>query len=153
MRRSVLSAFTVTLLFGAFSICICIPASAQSSSPSDLPPADAVDLPSGVEATPEVWMYLHDYKRYQDPKEAVRQKAIARATQRQNRLESQRWYGHSKLRPNAGAMPQTSVFYGQQWGGLPWSPNLWTPYSTTYRRNGGSSAQYYYPSVRVANRR
>lgn len=149
MRRSIISAFTTTLLFGAF----CIPVSAQSSSPSDLPPAESVNLPSGVEATPEIWMYLHDYKRYQDPKEAVRKKAMIRSQQRQSRLASQRWYGHTKLRPNANANPQMSVFYGQQWTGLPWSANQWTPYSSTYSRNGGYSARIYtYPTVRMAGR-
>ena len=149
MRRSIISALTVGLLAGA----ICSSAVAQSDEASESA-SDSIDLPSGVEATPEMWMYLHSYKRYQDPKESVRSKAIVRAKQRQARLESQKWYGYSKLRPNANAMPQMSVHYGQQWGGLAWSPNLWTPYATYYHYNrGGTGRSYVYPSVRVARTR
>ena len=128
MRRSIILATLVTLLS-------CASVWAQTESPSDEVSLGSVDMPSGIEATPEVWMYLHEYKRYKDPKEAVRAKAILRAKQRQARIESQKWYGHSKSRPNANAMPQMSVHYGQQWGGLAWSPNLWTPYATYYHYN------------------
>ena len=149
MRRSIISALSATLLAGA----LCTTASAQSVSPSDLERTDTVDLPSGIDASPEMWMYLHEYKRSKDPREAVRAKAITRAKQRQARLESQKWYGLSKSRPGANAMPQMSVFYGQQWGGLAWSPNQWTPYATHRSYYGGSSRRYYTaPVVRIADR-
>ena len=149
MRRSINSALAVILLTGALSTT----AFAQSNSPSDLPPSDAINLPSGVEATPEMWMYLHEYKRFQDPKESVRNNAIMRAKQRQARLESQKWYGLSKSRPSANAVPQMSLHYGQQWGGLAWSPNQWTPYATTFNYYRGGSGRYYVgPAVRVTDR-
>ena len=149
MRRSIISALSATLLAGA----LCTTASAQSLSPSDLERTDTVDLPSGIDASPEMWMYLHEYKRSKDPREAIRAKAITKAKQRRARLESQKWYGLSKSRPGANAMPQMSVFYGQQWGGLAWSPNQWTPYATHRSYYGGSSRRYYTaPVVRIADR-
>ncbi|MCA9216785.1 MAG: hypothetical protein KDB27_27135 [Planctomycetales bacterium] len=150
MRRTIHHLLSALLFVGALNATT----QAQAVSPSDATANDSVDLPSGVEASPEMWMYLHEYKRYQDPKESVRSKAIARAKQRQARIESQKWYGHSKLRPNATAIPQMSVRYGHQWGGLAWDPQLWTPYATYYHyHRGGSGRGYVYPSVRVANTR
>jgi len=148
MRRSIIPALSVALLTGALNAT----ASAQTLSPSDASAPSSVDLPSGVDASPEMWMYLHEYKRYQDPKESVRSKAINRAKQRQARLASQKWYGLSKSRPNANAVPQMSVFYGQQWGGLAWSPNQWTPYATHYYNYGAPRRYYSAPAVRVADR-
>lgn len=65
-------------------------------------------MPSGAAMTPEMWLYMQEQERYQDPKEAVRRKAELRTAQRQRRLESQRWFGFMNLRPPANPVP----FYG-----------------------------------------
>ena len=66
------------------------------ASPSD---ESIADFPSSGEMSPEMWLYLQEQKRHDDPKQAVRRKAEMRAAQRQNRLAAQRWFGVSNLRP------------------------------------------------------
>ena len=90
-----------------------------------------VGLPSSGQVTPEMWFYMQEYQRYQKPKEAVRRKAQIRATQRQNRLEAQRWFGVSNLRPVANPIP----FYGSyspSWVGNGWNPYSWSAYGQPY---------------------
>lgn len=72
-----------------------------------------------------------------------KQRAEYRARQRQARLESSRWYGHSALRPTASGLPFTTM-YSPKWtrpGGRPFawyisqSPNVViSPYYPTYYR-------------------
>jgi hypothetical protein len=100
----------------------------------------AVALPSSGPVTPEMWLYMHEYQRYQQPKEAVRRKAEIRAAQRQRRLESQRWFGFSNLRPIANPVP----FYGSYspaWIGNPSQPFDWYGYGqpfVTYHTSSGT---------------
>ena len=91
----------------------------NASSPSDQP---TIERPSNIPA--DVWKYMESMKRYEDPKLAVRRKAEARAAARQARLEAQRWYGVSPLRPTASPLP----FMGSaapMWVGNSWDPYRW----------------------------
>ena len=92
-----------------------------------------IGLPSSGDVTPEMWFYMQEYQRYQQPKEAVRRKAEIRAAQRQNRLEAQRWFGFSNLRPVANPIPYYSS-YSPAWVGNSWNPFSWSgsgqPYVT-----------------------
>jgi hypothetical protein len=102
-------------------------ASAQSDEAGPRPKVlaePAIGLPTSGPVTPEMWFYMQEYQRYQQPKEAVRRKAEIRATQRQNRLEAQRWFGFSNLRPVANPIPFYSS-YSPAWIGNPWSPYSW----------------------------
>jgi hypothetical protein len=122
----------------------------EPETTQDSPTQSSVDAPDDVHVTPEMWMYLHQYRRHQDPKEAIREKAEFRSDQRRSRLASQRWYGYTKTRPTSNAVPYFSS-YGTQWVGLPWDHYRWTPYKTTYRFYQNADPDYsYYPSLRIA---
>lgn len=67
----------------------------------DQPPAPI----SLSEMTPEMWLYLQELRRYDDPHMAVRRKAEFRADQRQRRIASREWFGLSNMRPTANPTP------------------------------------------------
>lgn len=77
-----------------------------------------VQSPSDIPATmtPEMWFYLHQLERHDDPKVARRRRAEAIAAQRTARIESRRWFGYSNLRPSTSAMPFTDD-YSAHWAG------------------------------------
>ncbi len=81
-------------------------------------------LPSTGDVTPEMWFYIQEYQRYKSPEEAVRRKAEMRAAQRQHRLEAQRWFGFSNLRPTANPIPYFGT-YSPSWAGGSWDPYSW----------------------------
>jgi len=74
---------------------------AKTVSPSDRPAVEQPKTAPPAGIPPEVWVYMETLKRYDDPKQAVRRKAEQRSARRRARLESQRWYGISPLRPSA----------------------------------------------------
>jgi len=68
------------------------------------------------------WYYGPTTKQ-PEPKALGRQRALHRAQQRQNRMETMRWYGFSASRPTATGIPFTSM-YSPQWtrpGGRPYA--------------------------------
>jgi hypothetical protein len=85
--------------------------------------------------TPEIWLYLQEQRRYDDPKQAVRRKAEARAQQRRDRLSALKWFGMSNARPTASAVPWMGT-YSPYWGGNSWDPFQWIGggYPTTASR-------------------
>jgi hypothetical protein len=66
--------------------------------------------------TPEMYLYLHELKRWDDPKQAVRRKAELKTAQRNQRLASQKWFGVSNARPMASAQPFMDL-YSPRWIG------------------------------------
>ena len=101
-------------------------------------------MPSDGSVTPEMWLYMQATKRHDSPKEGVRRKAQLRSAQRQQRLESQRWFGFTNLRPTVNPLP----FYGSyspMWAGSARDPYLWY----------GSGQPYvtYHTSVRASQSR
>jgi hypothetical protein len=66
-----------------------------------------VSLPA---VTPEVWLYSQEWRRHDDPAQAVRRKAEARTAARTQRLEAMRWFGLSNARPQASVTPFMGVF-------------------------------------------
>jgi len=66
--------------------------------------------------TPEMYLYLHEQKRLDDPKQAVRRKAELKTAQRNQRLASQKWFGVSNARPMASAQPFMDL-YSPRWIG------------------------------------
>lgn len=89
------------------------------------------ELPSSGSVTPEMWFYIQEYRRHQSPKEAVRRKAELRAAQRQQRLETQRWFGFTNLRPPASPVPYFGT-YSPAWTGGSWDPYHWHGVNTPY---------------------
>jgi len=80
--------------------------------------------PGEVQPTPEMWFYIQEMRRYDDPREAVRRKAEFKSAQRQRRLASQKWFGMSTARPIASPTPFTST-YSPYWASNSWDPFSW----------------------------
>lgn len=68
-------------------------------------PVSVDEIPSLGNATPEMWFYLQEMRRYDDPSLARRRRAEMTASARRARLFSQQWYGVSNLRPSVNAVP------------------------------------------------
>jgi hypothetical protein len=82
---------------------------------SAVKPANAENVaPPGV--SQEVWAYIQEMKRTDDPKQNARRVAQFKAQQRQARLATQQWFGYSNLRPIASPMPFTGN-YSPMWVG------------------------------------
>jgi hypothetical protein len=70
-------------------------------SPSDL------QVQPGV--SPQMWLYLEEMKRQDDPARAVRRKAEIRAEQRMSRIATRKSLGVSAARPASSVTPFTSA--------------------------------------------
>lgn len=110
MKR--LSLLTLSVVMLAGSLTCCHSASAQDAAGQD------VDAPTetSTETTGKDW-YYGPTENQEKPKEAKspgRLRAEQRAQQRQNRLETLRWYGISTARPLSSGMPFTSA-YNPSW--------------------------------------
>ena len=82
-----------------------------------------------VPMSPEMWFYLHEQQRQEDPQQIVRQKAQEKAAARRNRIAAMRWFGYSAARPRVNPTPWTSQ-YSPAWAGNGSNPFEW-------RGNGG----------------
>lgn len=78
------------------------------------------------EMTPEMWLYLQELRRYDDPRLAVRRKAEFRADQRRRRIAAREWFGLSNMRPTANPTPWYGA-YSPHWG----SNDVLRPYQWT----------------------
>jgi hypothetical protein len=96
-----------------------VPVSQNFSQPS-------LSLPA---VTPDLWLYSQEWRRHDDPAQAVRRKAEARTAQRMERLAAMRWYGFSNIRPQASVTPFMSI-YSPAWMGNGYDRYDWT--STYY---------------------
>jgi len=122
---------TVVLLFCLLTHLFAGPnEEAPSSNPSS-------ETPSISTMTPEMWFYLQELRRHDDPQLAVRRKAEFRAEQRRQRLAVRKWYGYSQSRPQVSASPWTSSP----------RPLLWSKYQHTNRWRGN-----YPPYVAIESR-
>lgn len=83
--------------------------------------------------SPELWLYQQELRRYEDPEQAVRRKAEARAEQRMSRLAAMKWFGQSNSRPHAAAMPWMDE-YSPVWVGNGVHPLQWMGIEQVYRR-------------------
>lgn len=80
---------------------------------------------SPVAPTPEMWLYEQNRRENQDPQTLIRQRAQFVANQRSARLASQRWFGFSNARPQAGVDPTNGV-YSPRWTGNSLMPTEWS---------------------------
>jgi len=83
-----------------------------------------------VTPTEEMWFYLQEMQRRDDPREAIRRRAEVKSQQRQQRLAAQKWFGWSQGRPNASPTPAMGV-YSPTWVGNGVSPYEWVGYGYT----------------------
>jgi hypothetical protein len=85
--------------------------------PGDVPVVEGT-IPgvSPSQMTPEMYLYLHEQRRNDDPKQAVRRKAELKTAQRNQRLAAQKWFGVSNARPMASAQPFMDL-YSPRWIG------------------------------------
>ena len=85
-----------------------------------------------VTQTEDMWFYLQELRRYDDPQVIIRSKAEKKADQRRQRLAAMKWFGWSQGRPSASATPWTGVF-SPSWVGNGADPYEWIGYgySTT----------------------
>ena len=70
--------------------------------------------PPGV--SPEIWAYIQELRRQDDPKLNARRAAQFKTQQRQARLATQQWFGYSNLRPTVNPIPFMSN-YSPMWVG------------------------------------
>ena len=95
-----------------------------------------VTLPA---VTPEVWLYSQEWRRHDDPAQAVRRKAEARTASRMQRLEAIKWFGFSNARPQASVTPFMGI-WSPAWAGngydrYDWVGAGWTPPTTVRVEN------------------
>jgi hypothetical protein len=74
--------------------------------------------------TPEMWLYMQEMRRYDDPLQAVRRHAADRAAHRRARLAAMQWFGYSNTRPQANPMPMMDT-YSPMWVSNSWNPYAW----------------------------
>ena len=120
MKRLLIAPAIVLLL-------LVVPVRAEKPTPARMG-LDSIVSPGELKATPEMWFYDQAMRQYKDPKMAVRARAEFRANQRQQRLESMRWFGFSNSRPRASSDPfhndyspgwvATPGYYPARWNGV-----------------------------------
>ena len=120
------------------SVCLlalaCTAARGQDPAPFiAAPPSTPLEVPvvqgtipgvSPSQMTPEMYLYLHEQKRLDDPKQAVRRKAELKTAQRNQRLAAQKWFGVSNARPMASAQPFMDL-YSPRWIGNGYNAMDW----------------------------
>ena len=87
-------------------------------------PGDEVGLDDQVAQTEDMWFYLQELRRYDDPQMAIRRKAELKGQQRRQRLAAMKWFGWSQSRPTANPTPIMG-YYSPMWVGNGSDPNLW----------------------------
>jgi hypothetical protein len=129
MKRLLTGFVLSCTLAGVFSLTA--PARAERPNLPGQTPNETEMIPSPP-TTPEMWYYMQEMRRYDDPKQAIRRKAEIKAAQRRDRLASLKWYGYSNSRPLAAHMPFMGS-YSPTWVGNSWNPFYWhTGYSPSY---------------------
>ena len=106
-------------------VCLCLLAVNSVSAQSLLEDPSSQETSTSLTTTPEMWFYLQERRRYENPQLAVHRNAEQRATQRRNRLTAQRWFGISNRRPQANPTPLFGT-YSPAWSGNTATPYLWS---------------------------
>jgi hypothetical protein len=117
--------------FLVFTLVVAVsPVSAQQpdrpfgSSSRSRPTAPTLS-PGEIQATPEMWFYEQQWRRYNDPKNGVRANAEFKSEQRNRRRAALRWFGFSNSRPTASPDPVHGT-YSPRWVGGGYSPSYWS---------------------------
>lgn len=104
-------------------------------------PLSVEDVPSLGNATPEMWFYLQELRRYEDPSAARRRRAELTASARRARMFSQQWYGINNLRPSANAVPMMYRYSAHQ-SNVSWDATQHTYYNTAATPASGGPRQF-----------
>jgi len=83
-----------------------------------------------VTPTPEMWFYVQELRRHDDPREYVRRMAQIEQAQRQARIASRQWYGYSNARPVANTTPFMGD-WSYHWTSNNYIPTRWTTADTS----------------------
>ena len=91
------------------------------------------------QVTPELYLYMQDLRRHDDPQQAVRRKAEARTAAREGRITAMKWFGMSNARPQANPVPFMGS-YSPTWIGsrnerYDWYGNTWPSISLRYNQS------------------
>jgi len=115
-----------------FVLC-CSAIRAQEPDPeqADIASVSADAISNMVTPTPEMWLYLHQQQREDDPKMIVRRKAQFKAAARRNRIAALKWFGYSNQRPRANPTPFMAT-YSPAWSGNYYTPYWWIGSGTPY---------------------
>ncbi|MFI4875293.1 MAG: hypothetical protein ACIALR_08145 [Blastopirellula sp. JB062] len=102
------------------------------SSPSDQTPQPLEQAPALSSSTPEMWFYLMEARRAENPSVLRLQRAQFIANQRISRIEARKWYGVSLARPEANSIPMMR-HYSNLRSDVAWDPATQLHYSTATR--------------------
>ena len=109
-----------SILLGAGAVRL----SAQEPVALEQPQADP-GLSAHSPAVPtDLWLYMNEQRRHDDPQQAVRRKAGLKAEQRAERMAAMKWYGLSNSRPTASPIPSMGI-YSPTWTGNGLLPYQW----------------------------
>lgn len=113
---------------------ILISSGAVGQDPEKLRKPEAQPLTNAdqMEQTEDMWFYLQELQRYEDPQIAIRRKEELKAKQRRQRLAAMKWYGYCPGRPPANPIP-TMGRYSPSWVGNGSDSALWI--GNAYLRN------------------
>jgi len=123
--------------FAALLLLSVVPSFAMAQQPlvSRIDRQSPAPVPSTTSANPqmssEMWLYLHEEQRHDDPVQAVRRKAEYKADQRLSRINTAKWYGYSNSRPEASSIPFMGD-YSPGWVGNGLSRYQWIGASSPY---------------------
>ncbi len=103
---------------------------------------DQIVVDNQTTQTEDMWFYLQELRRYDDPQTAIRRKAELKGNQRRSRLAAMKWFGWSQSRPSANPTPIMG-YYSPMWAGNGSDPNLWigNSYVTTAIRVEAAEAR------------
>ena len=101
------------------------------TSASGAAPAEMTTISTNqVTATPDMWFYEQEMRRYDDPRTAIRAQAALKTAQRNARLAAMQWYGLSNSRPLSSCDPFHGV-YSPRWVSNGYMPSEWIPAGST----------------------
>lgn len=114
---------------------VCSVLAAQDPDKLNLANGDQGARLNEMAQTEDMWFYMQELRRYDDPQVVIRRKAEKKADQRRQRLASMKWYGYSQSRPSASPTPSMGV-YSPMWIGNGADPYQWigSAYVTTVLR-------------------
>ena len=116
-------------LYLPFTLALVLVDNARSEDTYQL--TDALATTPGISTTtPEMWFYMQELKRYEDPHLTVRRNAESRAFQRRIRLTTLKWLGFSNMRPRAQHTPWCGAF-SPAWAGNHAGPYRWSAVGPT----------------------
>lgn len=99
-------------------------------SPAKHAPSEAEKSPSAggmsmSEMSPQMWLYVQERQRHDDPKEAVRRKAEFRSAERRRRIAAREWFGYSNSRPAVNSDPWMAGYSAHWSANSAMRPDQW----------------------------